>query len=88
MAAHKPAFLVAAMLLTAVPVHAEPVENGTEIAALLEELGDRCWAIDPDGQIFDAAALSQITGPIDIELECIVAETAEIREKSLPATSI
>ncbi len=61
-------------LMMAVPALAQPVENGTEVAQLLEALGDRCWAVDIDGSVIDAAALSEINGPIDIELECVISE--------------
>ncbi len=62
-------------LLAAVPAAAEPVENGSEVAALLSELDGRCWAVDTmDGQILDADAMAEIEGPIDVELECVISE--------------
>jgi len=67
---------------------AEPVENGTEISQLLTELGDRCWAVDVDGEILDAAALSEVAGPIDIELECVIAETTAKSTTKLPNSVI
>ncbi|WP_300534196.1 hypothetical protein [Sphingosinicella sp.] len=63
-----------ATLLAAAPVAAEPVENGSEVAALLSDLDGRCWAVDIDGAILDADAMAQIEGPIDIELECVMSE--------------
>ncbi|MBA4758589.1 hypothetical protein [Sphingosinicella sp.] len=63
-----------ATLLAAAPVAAEPVENGSEVAALLSDLEGRCWAVDIDGAILDADAMAQIEGPIDIELECVMSE--------------
>lgn len=64
----------AVLLLSAAPALAEPVENGSEIAAMLSELDGRCWAVDLDGTILDADAMAQIEGPIDIELECVIEE--------------
>jgi len=63
-----------ATLLAAAPATAEPVENGSEVAALLSELDGRCWAVDIDGAILDADAMAQIEGPVDIELECVMSE--------------
>ncbi|MBB4630644.1 hypothetical protein [Sphingosinicella soli] len=63
-----------AILLAATPVAAEPVENGSEVAALLTDLGGRCWAVDINGTILDADAMAQIDGPIDVELECVISE--------------
>jgi hypothetical protein len=65
---------VALGLLASVPVRAEPVDSGSEVAQLLASLGDRCWAIDIDGEILDAASLAEIAGPIDIEIECVIEE--------------
>lgn len=70
------------------PACAEPVENGTEIAQLLEALGDRCWAVDLDGAVLDAAALSEVAGPIDLEVECVIAETTGKTARPLPSTVI
>jgi len=73
------------LALAAMPACAEPVENGTEIAALLAQLGERCWAVDLDGLMLDAAALSDVEGPIDIEIECqIVDQPAEKKTRPLP----
>ncbi len=68
------ASLLLALGICALPAAAEPVASTSEIAQLLERLGDRCWAVDLDGAVLDAAALKQIQGPIDIELECVVDE--------------
>jgi len=76
----KPAMIVRygiaalATLLAIAPAAAEPVENGSDIAALLSELDGRCWAVDIDGAILDADAMSHIEGPVDIELECVMSE--------------
>lgn len=80
--------VMVALLVGAAPAAAEPVENGTEIAQLLEALGDRCWAIDVDGDILDAAALSEVVGPIDIEVECVVKELANKKTAPLRADII
>jgi hypothetical protein len=80
--------LVAFVLLAAAPVAAEPVENGSEIAQLLEALGDRCWAVDLDGAMLDAAALAEVAGPVDIELECVIEDAKVNATKPLPATVI
>ena len=66
--------VVLTSLLVAAPVAAEPVENGSEVAALLSELEGRCWAVDIDGAILDADAMALIEGPVDIELECVMSE--------------
>jgi hypothetical protein len=82
---------VALALLASVPVRAEPVDNGSEVAQLLASLGDRCWAIDIDGEILDVASLAEIAGPIDIEIECVIEEAkveAASTTKPLPASII
>ncbi|MBL8645949.1 hypothetical protein [Sphingosinicella xenopeptidilytica] len=82
-----------ATLLVAAPVAAEPVENGSDVAALLSELDGRCWAVDIDGAILDADAMAQIEGPVDIELECVMSEVKPAvagasQTKPLPANII
>ena len=81
------AIALALVAIAPLPVAAEPVENTTEIAKLLASLGDRCWAVDVDGTMIDAATLAEVVGPADLELECIV-EDAKPSAKALPATVI
>ena len=73
-----------ATLLAAAPLAAEPVENGSEVAALLSDLDGRCWAVDIDGAILDADAMAQIEGPIDIELECVVSAAHDAAQQPRP----
>lgn len=79
-------------LLAVAPAAAEPVENGSEVAALLSALDGRCWAVDIDGQILDADAMAQIEGPVDIELECVLSAKPAVagaqRTQPLPANVI
>ena len=76
--------ILAAILFTAGPAPSALPPTGpapteaTTLVDVMAALGDRCWVVNDEGLRVDDAALSRLTG--EIEVECLVEEDAASAE--------
>ncbi|MEO0500998.1 MAG: hypothetical protein AAF205_10645 [Pseudomonadota bacterium] len=64
------AAITIALLTVAAPVDSSDGAKTDHLAAMLDALGERCWAVAADGTAARRDQLHHLTG--DIEIECLV----------------